>query len=646
MTEMLINATQREELRVAIIKDGRLEDLDIERSENNQKKANIYKGKISRLEPSLGAAFVNYGADRHGFLPLKEIAKSYFKTDNTETPLSQQDVKDLLSEGQEIMIQVEKDERGNKGAALTTFVSLAGSFLVLMPNNPRAGGISRRIEGRERDELRDVLSKLTIPEDMGVIIRTAGLGKSQEELQWDLDTLLQHWDNITKAYSDRPSPFLIHQESDVVIRSLRDHMRPDISAIVVDTKPVFEKVLNYIQQVRPDYVERVKLFESKTPLFSHYRIEKQIETAYQRVVTLPSGGSIVIDPTEALISIDVNSSKATGGKDIEETAFNTNVEAANEIARQLRLRDIGGLIVIDFIDMGSINNQREVGNSLRNALRSDRARVRIGNITRFGLMEMSRQRLRPPLFGEAIQVTCPQCDGQGSIRSTGNLALSILRLIEEAATTDKTAQVQVHVPIELATFLVNEKRDAISEIEQRHSIRILIIPNQYLKTPKYKIKRLRYSDLPRGRRDIASYKMMEVPALEAPGLSGDIGHAKPAEEPAVRTIDPQRPVPTKKIKKPGLLKRILNAFGKKEVQAAPQSTRSSSTRYNNTNRQGQRRRPYSGNNRSYNNNRYHGNRNNSSNSSNSSNSERGDRATSNDSGNRTRRGTRGGRRES
>ncbi|MCK4870280.1 MAG: Rne/Rng family ribonuclease [Gammaproteobacteria bacterium] len=640
MTEMLINATQREELRVAIIKDGRLEDLDIERSENNQKKANIYKGKISRLEPSLGAAFVNYGADRHGFLPLKEIAKSYFKTDDTETPLSQQDVKDLLSEGQEIMIQVEKDERGNKGAALTTFVSLAGSFLVLMPNNPRAGGISRRIEGRERDELRDVLSKLTIPEDMGVIIRTAGLGKSQEELQWDLDTLLQHWDNITKAYSDRPSPFLIHQESDVVIRSLRDHMRPDISAIVADTQPVYEKVLNYIQQVRPDYAERVKLFESKTPLFSHYRIEKQIETAYQRIVTLPSGGSIVIDPTEALISIDVNSSKATGGKDIEETAFNTNVEAANEIARQLRLRDIGGLIVIDFIDMGSINNQREVGNSLRNALRSDRARVRIGNITRFGLMEMSRQRLRPPLFGEAIQVMCPQCDGQGSIRSTGNLALSILRLIEEAATTDKTAQVQVHVPIELATFLVNEKRDAISEIEQRHSIRILVIPNQYLKTPKYKIKRLRYSDLPRGRRDIASYKMIEVPALEAPGLSGDIRHAKPAEEPAVKTIDPQRPVPAKKIKKPGLLKRILKAFGKKEVQAAPQRTRSSSTSYNNRNRQGQRRRPYSGNNRSYNNNRYHGNRNNSSNS------ESGDRATSNDSGNRTRRGTRGGRRES
>lgn len=645
MTEMLINATQREELRVAIIKDGRLEDLDIERLENNQKKANIYKGKISRLEPSLGAAFVNYGADRHGFLPLKEIAKSYFKTDDTETPLSQQDVKDLLSEGQEIMIQVEKDERGNKGAALTTFVSLAGSFLVLMPNNPRAGGISRRIEGRERDELRDVLSKLTIPEDMGVIIRTAGLGKSQEELQWDLDTLLQHWDNISKAYSDRPAPFLIHQESDVVIRSLRDHMRPDISVIVADTQPVYEKVLNYIQQVRPDYAERVKLFESKTPLFSHYSIEKQIETAYQRVVTLPSGGSIVIDPTEALISIDVNSSKATGGKDIEETAFNTNVEAANEIARQLRLRDIGGLIVIDFIDMGSINNQREVGHSLRNALRSDRARVRIGNITRFGLMEMSRQRLRPPLFGESIQVTCPQCDGQGSIRSTGNLALSILRLIEEAATTDKTAQIQVHVPIELATFLVNEKRDAISEIEQRHNIRILIIPNQYLKTPKYKIKRLRYSDLPRGRRDIASYKMMEVPKLESPGLSGDIRQAKPVEEPAVKTIAPQRPVPARKIKKPGLFKRILKAFRKKEVQAAPQHTRSSSTSYNNRNRQGQRRRPYSGNNRSYNNNRYQGNRNNSSNSSNS---ESGDRATSNDSndsGNRTRRGTRGGRRE-
>ncbi|MCK4608073.1 MAG: Rne/Rng family ribonuclease [Gammaproteobacteria bacterium] len=514
MTRMLINATQREELRIAIIKDNnKLYDLDVERLGVEQKKANIYKGKITRIEPSLGAAFVDYGADRHGFLPLKEINKSYFQAIPAEGSLARANVKDVLREGQEVMIQVEKEERGNKGAAITTFISLAGSYLVLMPNNSRAGGISRRIEGQERDELREALSKLTIPKDMGVIIRTAGVGKSAPELQWDLDALLQHWEAIKTAGSSRPAPFLIHRESDIIIRAMRDHLREDIIDILVDNSEVYEKIKNYILQTRPDFSEKVKLYQDKTPLFSHFQIERQIETAYQRTVNLPSGGALVIDLTEALVSIDINSARATGGKDIEETALNTNLEAADEIARQLRLRDMGGLIVIDFIDMGSIHNQREVANRLRTALNPDRARVRIGNITKFGLMEMSRQRLRPTL-GEAIQTICPRCDGQGTIRSTSSLALSVIRLIEEEATTEKTAQVQAHLPVELATYLLNEKRTAVTEIEKRHGVRVLIIPNQYIKTPKYKIKRLRVSDLPRGERDIASFKLIEMPKVE------------------------------------------------------------------------------------------------------------------------------------
>lgn len=567
MNRMLINATQREELRIALVRDNKLYDLDIERIGVEQKKANIYKGKITRIEPSLGAAFVNYGAERHGFLPLKEVAKSYFQTQPTETTTGRLNIKDVLKEGQEFMVQVDKEERGNKGAALTTFVSLAGSYLVLMPNNPRAGGISRRIDGQEREELRNVLSKLTIPEDMGVIVRTAGMSKSLAELQWDLDALLQHWQAIQDASKDRPAPFLIHRESDIVIRAMRDHLRQNIGEILVDTPAVYEKIVEYIRQTRPDFIDRLKLYQNKTPLFSHFQIEKQIETAYQHVVNLPSGGSIVIDHTEALVSIDINSARATAGKNIEETAFNTNLQAAEEIARQLRLRDIGGLVVIDFIDMLSIQHQREVGNQLREALKADRARVRIGNITKFGLMEMSRQRLRPTLR-EAIQIICPRCEGQGTIRSTNSLALSIIRLIEEEATVEKTAQIQAHLPIELATYLLNEKREAITEIENRQDVRILVIPNQYLKTPKYKLKRLRVSDLPRGVRNIESYKLIEIPKVEIPA-TGEVVPAAKTEEPAVKAMIPNKPSPSyaSKKEKPGLVKKLTDLFAKKEPAA-------------------------------------------------------------------------------
>lgn len=556
-SKILINATQAEELRVAIVReDRRLEDLDNEHVNIRAKTANIYTGIVVRREQSLGAAFINYGSERHGFLPLKEIDKSYFVQEPKDS-FSRININDVIREGQKLLVQVDKEERGNKGAALTTFISLAGSYLVLMPNNPRAGGISRRIEGEERDDLREVLSKLKIPEGMGVIVRTAGVGKSVEELQWDLDSLLHYWGTIQVAAKDRPAPCLIHRESDVVIRAIRDYLRQDIIEILVDTPEVFAKTKEYIQQVRPDFIERVKLYEGKTPLFSHYQIEKQIETAYQRSVSLHSGGSIVIDHTEALVSIDVNSARATGGKDIEETAFNTNMEAAEEIARQLRIRDIGGLIVIDFIDMFSTQHQREVTNKLRDALKIDRARVRIGNITKFGLLEMSRQRLRPPLV-EAVQIPCPRCDGQGTIRTTTSLALSIIRLLEEEATVEKTAQIQAHVPIDLATYLLNEKREEINEIEKRQDVRILVIPNPYIKTPKYKIRRLSKSEIPSGR-NIESYKLIETPKVETPVLE-EAPKIRKFEEPAVSQMMPQEPSP--RPKKPSkILETITRIFG-------------------------------------------------------------------------------------
>lgn len=542
-----------EELRVAIIKGQRLYDLDIEHIGVKQKKSNIYLGKISRIEPSLEAAFVDYGAEKHGFLPFKEISKTYFS--NFSGNMSDLHIKDVIKEGQELIVQVEKEERGNKGAALTTFISLAGSYIVLMPNNPRAGGISRRIEGEDRFELREALKKLQIPDDMGAIIRTAGIGRETDELQWDLDGLIRQWEAIKKASTEKHAPFLILQESDIAIRAVRDYLKQDIDEIIIDNREVFDKVLSYIQQVKPDFIEKIKYYDDKVPLFSFYQIEKQIETAYLRAVHLPSGGSIVIDHTEALVSIDVNSAKATGGGDIEETALNTNLEAVEEIARQLRLRDIGGLIVIDFIDMSPIRNQRAVSQKMREALKFDRARVQIGNITRFGLLEMSRQRLRPHI-GQAVQVTCPRCDGQGTIRSIESLATSIVRLIEEETIKDNSVQIHVQVPIDLATYLLNEKREILAEVEKRQDVQILILPNHYLETPKYKIKKLRRGDIGfRGAE--SSYKMIEVLDTEMP--EKQIVPEKSYEEPAIKTTVFTN-APTPSIKKDKMINKFFNYF--------------------------------------------------------------------------------------
>jgi len=487
MKRMLINATQPEEVRVALVDGQRLFDLDMESDSREQKKANIYKGKITRVEPSLEAAFVDYGADRHGFLPLKEIAKEYFskQPERGQRP----NIRDVIREGTEVFVQVDKEERGNKGAALTTFISLAGRYLVLMPNNPRAGGISRRIEGEDRNQLKEALSGVKISDQMGVIIRTAGIGRSSEELQWDLDYLTTLWDAM-QAVKDRPAPFLVYQESNVVIRAIRDYLRADIGEVLIDHPAVYEQAMQFVRQVIPTFESRVKLYKESTPLFNRFQIESQIETAFEREVQLPSGGSIVIDPTEALVSIDINSARATRGGDIEETALNTNLEAADEIARQLRLRDIGGLIVIDFIDMTPIKNQREVENRLRDALKLDRARVQMGRISRFGLLEMSRQRLRPSL-SETRGSVCPRCSGTGVIRDTGSLALSIMRLIEEESSKDRTAQIRAILPVSVATFLLNEKRNEVHAIEERHKVRIVIVPNPNMETPHYEVVRLR-----------------------------------------------------------------------------------------------------------------------------------------------------------
>ena len=488
MKRMLINATQSEELRVALVDGQQLYDLDIESPGHEQKKSNIYKGKITRVEASLEAAFVDYGAERHGFLPLKEIARTYFPAGYTFK--GRPNIKDVIKEGQEVIIQIEKEERGNKGAALTTFISLAGSYLVLMPNNPRAGGISRRIEGDERTQLKEALSHLTLPTGMGLIVRTAGVGKTPEELEWDLNVLVTHWQAIDEAANAKKAPFLIHRESNVIVRSIRDYLRRDIGEIVIDNAKTFEQAKSHIQMVRPDYINRLKLYQGEIPLFTHYQVESQIESAFQREVNLPSGGSIVIDPTEALTSIDINSARATRGGDIEETAFNTNLEAAEEIARQLRLRDLGGLVVIDFIDMTPARNQREVENRMRESVRQDRARIQLGRITRFGLMEMSRQRIRPSL-GESASRVCPRCHGQGTIRDNESLALAILRLIEEEALKENTAQIQATVPVAVAAYLLNEKRSSVAKLEKRHTCEVYIIPNANLLTPHFEIKRTR-----------------------------------------------------------------------------------------------------------------------------------------------------------
>ncbi|MBB1384795.1 ribonuclease E [Pseudoalteromonas sp. SG45-5] len=536
MKRMLINATQQEEMRVALVDGQRLYDLDIESPGHEQKKANIYKGKITRIEPSLEAAFVDYGADRHGFLPLKEIARTYFPAGYTFH--GRPNIRDVIKEGQEVIVQVDKEERGQKGAALTTFISVAGSYLVLMPNNPRAGGISRRIEGDERTELKEALNRLELPKGMGLIVRTAGVGKSFEELNYDLKALLVHWEAIRLAAESAKAPFLIHQESNVIFRAIRDYLRRDIGEILIDKPRVFEEAKAHIERFRPDFMSRVKLYQGDTPLFTHYQIESQIESAFQREVRLPSGGSIVIDPTEALTSIDINSSKATKGGDIEETALNTNLEAADEIARQLRLRDLGGLIVIDFIDMTPPRHQREVENRLKDAVRPDRARVQIGKISRFGLLEMSRQRLRPSL-GEASQGPCPRCSGQGTIRSNESIALSILRLIEEEAIKDNTTQVNAQVPVAVAAYLLNEQRRSVHRIEKQHNCDVVIIPNQHMETPHYEVMRLRKDETI----ETVSYGQVVAPEAETFEMSRT-PVAAVREEPMLKgVVMPSTPAP-------------------------------------------------------------------------------------------------------
>ncbi|USZ51411.1 ribonuclease E [Halomonas sp. DN3] len=538
MKRMLINATQPEELRVALVDGQRLYDLDIESGAREQKKANIYRGKITRVEPSLEAAFVDFGAERHGFLPLKEIAREYF----VKEPSGRPSIKEVLKEGQEVIVQVDKEERGNKGAALTTFVSLAGRFLVLMPNNARAGGISRRIEGEERAQLKEAMGQLSVPDKMGLIVRTAGIGRSPEELQWDLDYLVQVWESITEEAGKRAAPFLIYRESNVIIRAMRDYLRQDIGEVLIDSPEVHQEALAFIRQVMPSYQQKIKLYADEVPLFSRFQIESQIETAYEREVKLPSGGSIVIDHTEALVSIDINSARATRGSDIEETALQTNLEAADEIARQLRLRDIGGLVVIDFIDMGPARNQREVENRARDALKLDRARVQIGRISRFGLMEMSRQRLRPSL-GETSGVVCPRCDGQGTIRDVRSLSLSVMRLIEEEAMKERSAQIRAILPVPVATYLLNEKRAILADIERRQGVRVVILPSPDMDTPHYDVQRLRDDHV--DEEGTANASSFELSTDTEVGKEPDAAFGKPVQraEAAVKSVVHNAPAP-------------------------------------------------------------------------------------------------------
>ncbi|WP_280566925.1 ribonuclease E [Chromohalobacter sp. 296-RDG] len=538
MKRMLINATQPEELRVALVDGQRLYDLDIESGAREQKKANIYRGRITRIEPSLEAAFVDFGAERHGFLPLKEISREYF----TKEPSGRPNIKEVLKENQEVIVQVDKEERGNKGAALTTFVSLAGRFLVLMPNNPRAGGISRRIEGEDRAQLKDAMGQLTVPDKMGVIVRTAGIGRSPEELQWDMDYLVQVWEAITEEAGKRSAPFLIYRESNVIIRAMRDYLRHDIGEVLIDSPEVHEEALHFIRQVMPSYQNKIKLYADDVPLFSRFQIESQIETAYQREVKLPSGGAVVIDHTEALVSIDINSARATRGSDIEETALQTNLEAADEIARQLRLRDIGGLVVIDFIDMTPAKNQREVENRIRDALKLDRARVQIGRISRFGLMEMSRQRLRPSL-GETSGVVCPRCNGQGTIRDIRSISLSIMRLIEEEAMKERSSQIRAVLPVPVATYLLNEKRSVLNDIEQRQAVQVVLLPNPDMDTPHYDMQRLRDDQVNEEDGQRSSFELAtETEDTHEPDPVFD----KPAQraEAAVKSVAHNTPAPT------------------------------------------------------------------------------------------------------
>ncbi len=554
MKRMLINATQAEELRVALVDGQKLYDFDIEVPSKEQKKSNIYKGIITRVEPSLEAAFINYGADKHGFLPFKEISPLYRQLqEGAETDGRRPAIKDLIKEGQEILVQIEKEERGNKGAALTTYISLAGTYLVLMPNNPKAGGISRRIEGETRSDLREVMASLEIPETMGLIVRTAGCGKNAEELQWDLNYLLQLWEAIDRSSNEQKAPFLVFQESNVIIRALRDHLRGNIDEILIDNPESFALVQDFLKQVMPHFLPKAKLYQDAVPLFSRYQIESQIEVAYCREVSLPSGGSLVIDHTEALTSVDINSARATKGSDIEETALNTNLEAADEIARQLRLRDLGGLFVIDFIDMMSNKNQRTVENHLRDALKIDRARIQTGRISRFGLLEMSRQRMRPSL-GDSTQLPCPRCKGQGTIRNVESVALSVLRILEEEAMKKGTEKVIAHLPIECATFLLNEKRHAIEQIEQRLKIGIIILPSKHLETPAYDIERIKDKEFGDER---PSYLQIKTEDIAVPDFAQQI---KPKIERAViKEFMHDSPAPVQaKSEAASLIKRFWN----------------------------------------------------------------------------------------
>ncbi len=538
MKRMLINATQAEELRVAIVDGQNLYDIDIEQPSKEQKKSNIYKGRITRLEPSLEAAFVEYGAERHGFLPLKEISRDYFQAGVDPNKAG---IRELLREGQEVVVQVDKDERGNKGAALTTFISLAGRYMVLMPNSPTAGGVSRRIEGEDRAELKRAMDALNIPDDMGVIIRTAGVGRDAEELQWDLDYLLAAWRAIAEAALSKPAPFLIYQESRLIIRALRDYLRNDIGEILVDTEEMYQDARQFMEQVMPQTLRKLKHYTDDIPLFNRFQIESQIENAYERTIRLPSGGALVIDQTEALTAIDVNSARATKGGDIEETAFHTNLEAAEEVARQLRLRDLGGLVVIDFIDMSSSKHQRAVEDRLQGALKYDRARVQIGRISRFGLLEMSRQRLRASL-GESSQIVCPRCEGHGRMRSIESLSLSIIRVAEEHAMKENTGQVLVQAPVEIANFLLNEKRSALREIETRHDAPIIIVADEQLQTPHYEVTRLRENEL--GEESTRpSYQRGTPRKLPVHALTKAQLNIPPP--PAVTRVAPPRPAPVR-----------------------------------------------------------------------------------------------------
>ena len=561
MKRMLFNATHQEELRVAIVDGQKLIDLDIEIAGREQRKGNIYKGVITRIEPGLEACFVNYGEERHGFLPFKEIARTYFK-EGVDVRTAR--IQDALREGQELIVQVEKEERGNKGAALTTFISLAGRYLVLMPNNPRGGGVSRRVEGEDRQELRETMDQLNIPQGMSIIARTAGIGRNVEELQWDLSYLMQLWTAIDGAAKDNSAPILIYLESSLVIRAIRDYFSPEIGEILIDTDDIADQAMAFMSVVMPDNVSRVKRYRDDVPLFSRFQIEHQIETAYSRTVELPSGGSVVIDHTEALVAVDVNSARATRGADIEETALRTNQEAADEVARQLRLRDLGGLIVIDFIDMEDTKNQRAVENRLRDALHFDRARVQMGKISRFGLMELSRQRLRPAL-NEGSHITCPRCNGTGVIRDAESSALQVLRLLQEEAMKENTAAVHAQVPVDVATFLLNEKRSDITKIETRLKVNLILIPNRHLETPHHHIERLRHDD-PRLEDIKTSFDLVDAPPTDMSWAPKE-QEIKVKPEALVKGITPAQPAPVSstpapkatdtEVAKPGLIKRLL-----------------------------------------------------------------------------------------